>query len=66
MGLERKKAVAGQLLIGLEIIQPKARHVRAFLCPPIVPDLVDHPGHQHGQDPQTNHLCHEGRHRRSP
>ena len=32
MGLERKKAVAGKLLIGLEIIQPKARHVRAFLC----------------------------------
>ena len=43
-----------------------ARYVRAFLRPPIVPDLVDHPGHQHGQDPQANHLCHEGRHRRSP
>lgn len=38
----------------------------AFLRLPIVPDLVDHQGHEHHHDPQTNQLQHEGRHRRSP
>lgn len=58
---------AATALVSHNYLQASApRSSGLFLRPPVVSDFIDHPGHQHGQDPKANHLHHEGRHRRSP